>query len=139
MSWFLIIYLLGNLLVTVILSFFLEMLVKLIHALVIFIVLFFLRWVQIVVFFGLALLLCLGRFLFGLLGFFGMGFVGLVFFGLGQGFSGFDFIDLIVENLGFREFFAKYQLLYLLMRVKVMMKYFEDYYNFKQNRLLFYF
>ena len=124
---------------TVILSFFLEMLVKLIHALVIFIVLFFLRSVQIVVFFGLALLLCLGRFLFGLLGFFGMGFVGLVFFGLGQGFSGFDFIDLIVENLGFREFFAKYQLLYLLMRVKVMMKYFEDYYNFKQNRLLFYF
>ena len=124
---------------TVILSFFLEMLVKLIHALVIFIVLFFLRSVQIVVFFGLALLLCLGRFLFGLLGFFGMGFVGLVFFGLGQGFSGFDFIDLIVENLGFREFFTKYQLLYLLMRVKVMMKYFEDYYNFKQNRLLFYF
>ena len=124
---------------TVILSFFLEMLVKLIHALVIFIVLFFLRSVQIVVFFGLALLLCLGRFLFGLLGFFGMGFVGLVFFGLGQGFSGFDFIDLIVENLGFREFFAKYQLLYLLMRVKVMMKYFEDYYNFKQNQLLFYF
>ena len=124
---------------TVILSFFLEMLVKLIHALVIFIVLFFLRSVQIVVFFGLALLLCLGRFLFGLLGFFGMGFVGLVFFGLGQGFSGFDFIDLIVENLGFREFFAKYQLLYLLMRVKFMMKYFEDYYNFKQNRLLFYF
>ena len=91
------------------------------------------------VFFGLALLLCLGRFLFGLLGFFGMGFVGLVFFCLGQGFSGFDFIDLIVENLGFREFFTKYQLLYLLMRVKVMMKYFEDYYNFKQNRLLFYF
>ena len=124
---------------TVILSFFLEMLVKLIHALVIFIVLFFLRSVQIVVFFGLALLLCLGRFLFCLLGFFGMGFVGLVFFGLGQGFSGFDFIDLIVENLGFREFFTKYQLLYLLMRVKVMMKYFEDYYNFKQNRLLFYF
>ena len=91
------------------------------------------------VFFGLALLLCLGRFLFGLLVFFGMGFVGVVFFGLGQGFSDFNFIYLIVENLGFREFFAKYQLLYLLMRVKVMMKYFEDYHNFKQNRLLFYF
>jgi len=86
------------------------------------------------VFFEFILLLCLGKFLPGLLGFFAMGVAELVFFSLGLNFLGFDFIDSLVGNVSFIICFTKYQLLYLLMKVKVMKEYFKDYYSFKQNQ-----
>ena len=60
--------------------------------------------------FGLVLLLCLKRSLPSSLEFFGTVVAKLIFFILRLNFLSFDFIGLIVGNVGFKEYFVTSQL-----------------------------